>query len=102
MPTKAPTFRSPTARTRADIHREHDAKRGNSAARGYGGSWRRLRKLVLAEVPVCQAPGCDALATEVDHITPLARGGTHARENLQSLCKPCHSRKTATEDRRPR
>ncbi|OWK34953.1 hypothetical protein FRUB_09795 [Fimbriiglobus ruber] len=41
-------------------------------------------------------------ATEVDHITPF-RGSVelqYDRLNVQSLCKPCHSRKTATEDRR--
>jgi len=31
---------------------------------------------------------------------PLAAGGTDERENLQGLCKPCHSAKTAREDGR--
>lgn len=39
-------------------------------------------------------------ASEVDHITPVASGGDFFdRANLQSLCKPCHSRKT-NEDMR--
>jgi 5-methylcytosine-specific restriction protein A len=36
-------------------------------------------------------------ATEVDHIKPKAEGGGESFENLQPLCKPCHSRKTLGE-----
>jgi len=63
--------------------------------RGYGANWQKVRRQVLYECPVCP---CGAPATEVDHRTPLARGGTHERHNLQALCKACHSHKTATED----
>ncbi|WP_190129101.1 HNH endonuclease [Streptomyces mashuensis] len=35
---------------------------------------------------------------EVDHILPVARGGTWALENLRTLCRPCHRTKTY-EDR---
>jgi 5-methylcytosine-specific restriction endonuclease McrA len=34
----------------------------------------------------------------VDHIVPLARGGTNDAMNLQTLCGRCHSTKTATRD----
>ena len=34
---------------------------------------------------------------EVDHIVPLVDGGNHEMTNLQSLCTPCHKRKTASE-----
>jgi 5-methylcytosine-specific restriction endonuclease McrA len=37
--------------------------------------------------------------TEVDHILPLAAGGSNVLLNLQMLCVPCHSRKTALEAR---
>lgn len=37
-------------------------------------------------------------AYEVDHILPLADGGTNALENLQVICaNPCHREKTARE-----
>jgi len=34
---------------------------------------------------------------EVDHITPIFRGGSEDDDNLQSLCKPCHEDKTASD-----
>lgn len=59
--------------------------------------WKRIRALVLRDDPWCQTPGCNELASEVDHIIPLKAGGTNERDNLQSLCSTCHSRKTARE-----
>jgi 5-methylcytosine-specific restriction endonuclease McrA len=34
---------------------------------------------------------------ELDHIIPLIDGGGHDLENLQTLCTPCHKKKTAEE-----
>ena len=31
----------------------------------------------------------------VDHVVPVVRGGTNAPDNLQTLCRPCNSRKGA-------
>lgn len=76
----------------------YEAKRGTTAERGYGGHWQRIRKRILQRDPVCTTPGCDQPSTEVDHLTPLAQGGTNADNNLQGLCKPCHSRKTSLHD----
>ena len=47
----------------------------------------------------CQihGPHCTHTATEVDHITPQAQGGTHNPENLRAVCKTCHREKTKTE-----
>lgn len=41
--------------------------------------------------------GCNCLlppSYEVDHIVPLALGGTNGLKNLQALCVPCHTQKT--------
>ena len=36
-------------------------------------------------------------ALEVDHIIPLADGGTHTDTNLRSACSRCHKRRTAID-----
>lgn len=60
-----------------------------------GAAWRRLRAVILGERPLCQHcldRGVIEPATDVDHIN---NDPTDNRpEALQSLCKPCHSRKT--------
>lgn len=83
---------------------QYDAERGSAAQRGYGAAWRKLRRMYLRRHPLCEDPddvhGEDRVAaTEVHHRVPLAAGGTNAFENLQALCKPCHSRITARESR---
>jgi len=66
----------------------------------YGRSWQRVRAKYVAEHPLCE----ECLKTdkhtpvnEVHHIVPLSNGGTHASDNLMSLCTPCHSIITARE-----
>ena len=58
-----------------------------------------LRERILDENSVCAKCGLagrDFL--EVDHIKPLADGGTDDDANLQPLCKPCHAAKTISEN----
>lgn len=80
--------------------RQYDQARGSAASRGYDARWRRLRLLVLRAEPLCRECGTEGRVTpaaDVDHITPLRRGGTNDRRNLQPLCHSCHSRKTQAE-----
>jgi 5-methylcytosine-specific restriction protein A len=70
--------------------------RPSASQRGYDAQWRRIRAQFLKYFPQCCQ--CAAKATEVDHIKPLASGGSNKWENLQPLCKPCHSRKTVRYD----
>ena len=35
---------------------------------------------------------------ELDHIVPLIDGGTHDTSNLQTLCVPCHRKKSGEEN----
>jgi 5-methylcytosine-specific restriction protein A len=61
----------------------------------------QARAQQLRDHPMCQTPGCPRLATDVDHITPLAEGGNRFdRSNLQSLCDQHHKQKTNTDARR--
>jgi len=70
--------------------------RESPSARGYDRAWERLRIWFLNRNPFCAV--CGAPAEEVDHMMPLAQGGARLdQRNLQAMCKPCHSRKTATE-----
>ena len=55
--------------------------------------YQRLRLEVLAAAGwQCQWPGCHRRATTVDHVTPLAYGGSNAAENLRASCWTCNSR----------
>jgi 5-methylcytosine-specific restriction protein A len=59
--------------------------------------WKRVRRRVLLrDAYTCRS--CGRWGNEVDHIVPIAEGGDPwAMSNLQTLCKGCHSRKTAKE-----
>jgi 5-methylcytosine-specific restriction enzyme A len=47
----------------------------------------------------CNASGQN-LALQIDHIIPLAKGGTNDLSNLQVLCQPCNSQKSDRIDTR--
>ena len=70
--------------------------RPSAAARGYDAKWRRVRAMYLKRHPDCVV--CGEHAQEVDHIVPLADGGTHKWDNLQAMCKTHHSQKTVYQD----
>ena len=41
--------------------------------------------------PKCKQRFCEENPVAVDHIIPIARGGTHTRDNLRVLCRSCNS-----------
>lgn len=69
-------------------------------ARGYGTAWDKLRKAKLTDQPLCEycLPSRITAATEVDHKTPKAKGGTDDWDNLASTCHTCHVDKTTREN----
>lgn len=65
--------------------------------------WQQLRALKLRANPLCE--GCEAggvltPASEVDHVVSVSQAPELRADlsNLRSLCKPCHSAKTAAQD----
>jgi 5-methylcytosine-specific restriction endonuclease McrA len=62
--------------------------------RGSTRQWRKLRALVLArDGYICH--WCTGPATHVDHLTPVARGGTDHPSNLVAACADCNLRRGA-------
>lgn len=86
-----------------------DSRRGTAESRGYGWEWKKLRaKILLRDGYICQVCAGRGLATPaqaVDHIVNKARwhaqygsqDGCDEPNNLQSICKPCHTEKTQQE-----
>ncbi len=100
MPWKPPVYGRPRHRTeRVAYQRMYDSQRVSPSKRGYGRRWQRLRKMVLArDCGICRRCGEPAgESAHVDHIVPRSQGGQDTMENLETLCHPCHSRKTATQ-----
>ena len=68
----------------------------------YDRTWVKLRRMVLAEEPVCRSCQKSNRITpskEVHHIIPIAENPDLRleRSNLMALCKPCHSKLTNDE-----
>ena len=84
----------------------HRGDRASSGKRGYNSRWQKARKRYLRTHPLCvrcQEEGRLVEATVVDHIKPH-RGDPVLfwdEKNWQSLCKPCHDKKTWNEDNKP-
>lgn len=96
MPTHAPVFGRPAGAKRKPWAR--DAAYKDPRKRGRAGQ--RERAQVLEEEPfcrVCLAQGRNVGSDVVDHIKPLAWGGSDARANKQALCTPCHDEKSKAE-----
>jgi len=78
----------------------------SAGSRGYGRAWQKARKEYLNAHPLCVEclkQGRYVKATDVDHIKPHRGDPTlfWDRDNWQSLCHRCHSKKTGREDMHP-
>ena len=75
-------------------------KREDAPQRIGGRRRQELRAQLLRSQPLCaecERQGRVTLATERDHIVPLAEGGTEDDNNVQGLCPPCHEAKSLGE-----
>lgn len=50
--------------------------------------WRKTRAAILTARPFCAE--CGRPAEHLDHVQPIARGGTDQPANLQPLCSACN------------
>jgi 5-methylcytosine-specific restriction endonuclease McrA len=75
--------------------RRRRARRGTAAQRGYGADWQRVRLAVLArDGYVCH--WCEQPANTVDHVVPLAAGGSRLDpNNCVAACLSCNSSRGA-------
>lgn len=94
VPRKPPVFRPPSVvpSLQAQVKRRHDTNT-------YDAQWRRLRRVFIANHPVCCVPGCGLPASDVDHIASV-RERPDLRlvyENLRPYCHAHHSQRTALE-----
>lgn len=104
------------AKTQAQAQvKAHDKARGTAARRGYGPRWQKARLAWLARHPLCGDARPDAVlpdvwscrtrgmvtpGVDVDHIVPHRgdMGLFWSAKNWRTLCRHCHSVKTASED----
>ena len=79
-----------------------DDDRPSAIERGYGAAWKKIRDKYIEAHPYCEHVECAGRQVkdrnEVDHITPRVNGGGDEPENLQTLCKHHHSRKTRLQN----
>lgn len=76
-------------------------QRQDNYGQGRGGRpWRRLKRDVHVRDnwTCCQCQRV-TMNLECDHIVNKAQGGTDTMDNLQSLCQPCHQRKSQHESK---
>lgn len=106
MPNAAPTYKPP--RVDAPVHqglrKQHAIPGVQAQDVRKTQRWQRLRRLVLAQQPLCVDPYGQhgerpILAQQVDHILPLEARPDLAfvMANLQGLCTRCHARKSQAE-----
>ena len=100
MPSRPPTHRPPGASKACKPFAGQS--QASPSRRGYGRDWQALRIRKLQTDPLCafhQERGETVLAEVVDHIKPIseAPGLRLDWDNLRSLCKNCHDRRTLSE-----
>lgn len=98
MPDRIPTFKPPWINRKP----KRDWMPRDQTAAGYGRrAWRlaRQERLVMDN---WQCQDCGRVVTgreaHVDHHVPKAAGGSDLMDNLRTLCRSCHSRKTVRCD----
>jgi len=71
------------------IDKQYNKERGSSTQQGYGVNHRKLRLLYLSEHPICEDCN-EEPSNELHHID--GDNQNLDEENLEALCKRCHSK----------
>lgn len=74
----------------------------NGLSRTSAAEWKRLHRLAKQRLPYrCAQCGAEPVTgrggLELDHVVPVAEGGTDGLDNLQWLCPSCHAEKSRRE-----
>ena len=97
MPDLAPRFTPGKAIKKVSVRRRQGKRWLSTSSK----EWKAHRAEQLAKEPLCRhckEKDLIVAANEVDHINGRAdRESDYVDSNYQSLCKPCHSRKTRSE-----
>lgn len=90
--------------SRCDKHRQSWVK-ARPTKRITGRRLQAMREALFTSDPLCaecRRNGRTTLATQRDHIKPLAEGGADDHTNEQGLCDECHEAKSLSEALRGR
>lgn len=100
MPTKPKPVKRPWMRQATSNHQGRTAPNRHVYDTQ---RWRKLSKAYRQANPLCECEECETLtvpliAEVVDHKTPINQGGDpYSWDNLQSMNKKCHNKKSAKE-----
>lgn len=96
MPSAPPVHhRTPPGRRHGQVANRQATRALNTGSK----HWRAIRRQVLVrDHYTCRS--CGKYGNEVDHIDGDSTHNPNDGSNWQTLCKPCHSRKTVTENQR--
>ena len=76
-------------------NKDYDRYHRSKENRYHNSGWKTIRAAQLHRQPLCERcmqEGRYVTATLVHHIKPLSEGGSHAPDNLMSLCDSCHGK----------
>lgn len=78
------------------VWRRRSARKRNAEGSHTAGDITQIEKAQRGKCGYCRVK-LDPKTRHVDHIEPLARGGSNGRHNLQLLCQPCNQAKYAKD-----
>lgn len=115
MPSLPPRHRPCHCLSRQQADRAYEQRRALDPALAAakrirnGSRWQHVRRAHLQRSPLCldcKVAGCTRAAVDVDHVIPLVTlvrtnqlQLAYDETNLRSLCRACHSKKSARERR---